>query len=123
MIVDPAVVPGFLLLLAELVVLAGVGFIVARVALRQTDDRLALAQGLVVGPVLWGLVTSLVFYAVPGLAGAAVGWGVTLTLGAILAWRASERIRPETRTAGGFAVAVLVLLWGGAGQPPTVGDS
>ena len=49
MTVDPAVLPGLLLLAAELGVLAAVGFVVARVALRQTDDRLALAQGLVIG--------------------------------------------------------------------------
>ena len=54
MIVDPAVLPGLLLLAAELGVLAAVGFVVARVALRQTDERMALAQGLVIGPALWG---------------------------------------------------------------------
>ena len=35
-------------------VLAALGYLVARVALRQTDDRLALAQGLVIGPSIWG---------------------------------------------------------------------
>ncbi len=113
MIVDPTVLPGFLLLLAELVALAGVGFIVVRVALRQTDDRMALAQGMVVGLALWGLITNLVLYAVPGLAGAAIGWGVTLALGAVLAWRAPERIRPEPRMLAGFAAVVLALLWAG----------
>ena len=102
MIVDPAVAPGFLLLLAEFVVLAGVGFVVARVVLRQADDRMALAQGMVVGLALWGVITNFVLYVVPGLAGAAVGWGVVLTLGAVLAWRAPERIRPQPRVAAGF---------------------
>ena len=88
MTVDPAVIPGFLLLLAELAALAAVGYLVVRVALRQADDRAALAQGLVVGPALWGVVTNFVMYAVPGLASAAVGWGVTLALGAEWAWRA-----------------------------------
>ena len=113
MMVDPAVVPGFLLLVAELAALAAVGFIVARVALRQTDDRMTLAQGLVVGPALWGLITNLVLYAVPGLAGAAVGWSVVLALGAVLAWRAPDRIRPEPRVVAGFVVVVLALVWVG----------
>ena len=111
MIVDPAVVPGLLLLLAELAVLAAVGYVVVRVALRQDDDRMALAQGLVVGLALWGLITNFVLYAVPGLAGAAVGWGVTLALGAVLVWRAPDAIRPRPRVAAGFAVAVLALFW------------
>ena len=111
MIVDPAVVPGLLLLLAELTALAAVGYVVARVALRQDDDRMALAQGLVVGLALWGLIANFVLYAVPGLAGAAIGWGVVLTLGAVLVWRAPERIRPSPRAAAGFAVAAVALLW------------
>ena len=111
MTVDPAVIPGFLLLAAQLIVLAVVGFVVARVALRQTDERMALAQGLVIGLALWGLITNVVLYAVPGLAGAAVGWGLTLVLGAILAWRAPHPIWPRPRVAAGFAVAFLVLFW------------
>ena len=113
MTIDPAVVPGFLLLLAELVALAGVGFIIVRGVLRQTDDRMALAQGLAVGPAVWGLVTNIALYAVPGLAGAAVGWGVTLILGAVLAWRAPHPIRPQPRVLAGFAVVVLALWWVG----------
>ena len=111
MTVDPAVVPGFLLLLAELAALAAVGYIVVRVVLRQADDRAALAQGLVVGPALWGLIVNFVLYAVPGLAGAAVGWGITLALGAVLAWRAPDRIRPRPRVAAGIGVAALTLFW------------
>ena len=111
MIVDPTVLPGLLLLAAEIAVLAAVGFVVVRVALRQRDDRMALAQALVVGPALWALVTRFVLDAVPGLAGAAIGWGVILALGAVLIWRASERIRPETRLLAGFVVVVLALLW------------
>ena len=106
-------VPGLLLLLAEFAVLAGVGFIVARVVLRQADDRMAMAQGMVVGLALWGLITNFVLYAVPGLAGAAVGWGIVLTLGAVLAWRAPARIRPEPRVVAGFVVVVFALLWVG----------
>ncbi len=43
MTVDPGVVPGLLILVAELLALSMVGYVVARVALRQDDDRLALA--------------------------------------------------------------------------------
>ena len=111
MTVDPSVVPGFLLLAAEFIALAAVGFIVVRVVLRQTDDRMALAQGLVVGPALWGLITNFVLYAVPGLAGAAVGWGVTLTLGGVLAWRSTRPIRLRPRVVAGFVVAVQALFW------------
>ena len=111
MIVDPAVVPGLVLLAAELAALAAVGYVVVRVALRQADERAALAQGLVVGPALWGLTTNLVLYAVPGLAGAAVGWSVTLVLGTVLAWRAGRPIWPRPRFVAVFAVAVLALLW------------
>ena len=111
MTVDPAVIPGLLVLAAELIVLAAVGFVVVRVALRQTDDRMALAQGLVVGPVLWGLIVNFVLYAIPGFAGAIVGWGITLLLGATFVWRAREPIRPRARTAAGFVVATLALFW------------
>ena len=110
MIADPAVLPGLLLLAAELAALAAVGYIIVRVALRQDDDRMALAQGLVVGPALWGVIVNFVLYAIPGLAGAAVGWGVTLAIGAGLAWRGSGRIRPRWRMAAGFALAVVALV-------------
>ena len=111
MTVDPAVIPGLLLLAAEFAALAVVGFVVVRVALRQTDDRMALAQGLVVGLALWGLITNFVLYAVPGLAGAAVGWGLTLILGTVLAWRARRAISLRPRVAAAFAAAFLVLFW------------
>ena len=113
MIVDPTVVPGFLLLLAEYGALAAVGYVVVRVALRQDDGPMALAQGMVVGLALWGLITNFVLYVVPGLAGAAVGWGVVLVLAAVLAWRAPARIRPPPRVLAGFVVVVLALLWVG----------
>ena len=113
MTVDPTILPGLVVLAAELAALAAVGYVIARVALRQDDERMALAQGLVVGLALWGLITNFVLYAVPGLGGAAVGWGVMLTLGAVLAWRAPTPIGPRPRVAAGFAVAVLALLWAG----------
>ena len=111
MTIDPTVIPGLLLLAAEVIALAAVGYVVARVVLRQADDRVALAQGLVVGLALWGLIVNFVMYVVPGLAGAIVGWGVTLALGAVLAWRAPHPVRPRPRVAAGFAVAVLALFW------------
>ena len=111
MTVDLAVVPGLLLLAVELAVLAAVGYVVVRVVLRQADDRAALAQGLVVGLALWGLVVNFVLYAVPGLAGALVGWIVVLAAGAGLAWRAGGSIAPRPRVVAGFAVVVLALFW------------
>ena len=109
MTLDPAVIPGLLLLLAELAVLAALGYVVARVALRQTDEPMALAQGMVIGPALWGLAVSLILHVVPGLAGALVGWGITLSLGAVLAWRAPRPIRPRPWVAVGFAVAAVAM--------------
>ncbi len=125
MTVDPAVLPGLLLLAGEFMALAAVGFIVVRVVLRQSDDRMAVAQGLVVGLALWGVVVNLLMYLWPGLTGAAVGWGITLGLGAVLSWRAPERIRPEPRMLAGFAVVVLALLWVGlaARQALTIPDA
>ena len=111
MTLDPAVIPGLLLLAAELIALAAVGYIVVRVVLRQSDERAALAQGLVVGLALWGVLTNFALYIVPGLAGAAVGWAILVAIGAGLAWRTSCRVRPRARTVAGFSVAVLALLW------------
>ena len=45
MTIDGAVVPGLLVLLAELVALAAIGYVIVRVALRETDDRVALRRG------------------------------------------------------------------------------
>ena len=106
MTIDRAVVPGLLLL-----ALAAIGFVIARVALRQTDDRMALAQGLVIGPALWGLTANFVMYLLPGLAGAAATWGITLALAAWLARRAPSTLRLPRRTVAGFAVAALALFW------------
>ena len=123
MIVDPAVLPGLLLLAAELAALATVGFVVVRTALRQDDELSALAQGLVVGPALWGLIVNFVMYAVPGLAGAAVGWAVILMLGAALAWRSPARLRLPARTVAWFAAAVLVLGWAALASRQLLGSA
>ena len=109
MTVDPSIVPGLLLLAAELIVLAAVGYVIARVALRQTDDVLAMAQGLVIGLGLWGVIVNFVIYLVPGLAGALVGWVAVLTIGAGLAWRARHHIGPRPRAVAAIAVVVLAL--------------
>jgi len=111
MTIDPGVIPGLLVLAGEFVALAAVGYVVVRVVLRQDDARVALAQGLVVGLALWGVITNFVLYVVPGLAGAAVGWGFVLTLGTVLAWRSSRPIWPRPRVIAGFSAAVLALFW------------
>ena len=120
MTVDGSVVPGLLFLLAEFAALAAVGYVVVRVALRETDNRVALAQGLVVGPAIWGVVVNLVMYALPGLAGAVAGWIFVLALAAILAWRAPESIRPRLRTALVFAIVALALFWIGLASRQTI---
>ena len=111
MTVDLAVVPGLALLASELIVLAAFGYVVVRVVLRQDSKGMAMAQGLVVGPALWGLLTNFVLYAVPGLAGAAVGWTIILAAGAALTWRNPDLVRVRPRTVAGFAAATVALLW------------
>ena len=111
MTVDWAVTPGLLLLLAQVVALAAVGYVVARTVLRQDDERLALAQGLVVGLALWGFVVNVVLYVIPAPAGAIASWMLTLTLGVGLAWRARRPLRPSLRTTAGVLVAALALFW------------
>lgn len=109
MIGDLSIVPGLLLLAAELLVLAAVGFVVVRVALGQTDDLLALAQGLVIGLGLWGMTSNLAMFVLPGMAGASVGWVATLAIGAGFAWRAASPIRPRPRAVAGLAAVALAL--------------
>ncbi|MCY3959016.1 MAG: hypothetical protein OXG65_12065 [Chloroflexi bacterium] len=111
MTLDPSVIPGLLLLAAALLGLAAVGYVVARVALRQSHDGLALAQGLVIGPALWGLIVNFVLHALPGMAGAAAAWAITLALAAGLAWQRPAALRAPPRMVVGFAAAVLALFW------------
>ena len=111
MTVDPSGIPGLLLLAAELLALAAVGYVVARVALRQTDDRLALAQGLVIGPALWGLVVNFLLHLFPGMAGALAGWIVVLALGAGLVWRTRQDLNVPRRTLAGFGLAGAAVFW------------
>ena len=111
MTMDLTALPGLLVLALELCVLAGVGFVVARVVLRQGDDLMALAQGMVIGPALWGLVVNFAMRAVPGGAGTLVGWVVMVTVGGWLAWRAPAVRRTSPRGVAGFVVVALGLLW------------
>ena len=123
MTVDPSVIPGLLFLLAELVALTGVGYVIVLVALRETDRRVALAQGLVVGPAIWGVVVNLIMYVLPGIAGAIAGWVFVLTLAAVLVWRSAKPLRPQLRTATGFALAALAIFWVALASRQTVGIS
>lgn len=111
MTLDPTVLPGLVLFALEMLALASVGFVVARLALRQSDDGMALAQGMVIGPALWGLVVSLVLHLAPGLAGGLIGWVIVLAAGAGLAWRGRSRVPVPPRTLAGFIAAALAIFW------------
>ncbi len=109
--VDVTVVPGLLLLLTELLILAVVGYVVARGALRQTDNLLALSQGLVIGPALWGVTVSLVLHLLPGPAGALASWIIVVALGAGLAWHRRLALPIRPRTVAAYAAVALALMW------------
>lgn len=109
MTVDPAVIPGLLLLALELLALAGAGYVIARVVLRQRDQLMALAQGLLIGPALWGLLVNFVMRIASGVAGALVGWVVVALVGGWLVWRAPSSAKVSSRRLLGFGVAALVL--------------
>ena len=111
MTVDSGIVPGLLFLALELLALAAVGFVVARVALGQRYAPLALAQGLVIGPALWGLIVNFIMFLLPGMAGAIAAWVVVLGIGAGLAWRAPSALRLPSRTAAMFVATTLAVFW------------
>lgn len=111
MTVDPTVAPGLLLLALEFGGLAAVGYVVARVALRQDDDSMALAQGMVIGPAIWGLIANFMLHPAPGRPGALASWAVLLALVAVLIWRAPQPVRPRLRTAAKFTIAALAVFW------------
>ncbi len=111
MTIDPQVLPGLMLLATEFLALAAIGFVVVRVALRQRDARMALAQGMVVGPAVWGLTANFVLYLFPGLAGALASWIVTLAISAGLAWRARQTLRMSSRVLVVFGMVTLALFW------------
>ena len=104
--------------------LTAAGFVVARVALRQADDRLALAQGLVIGPAAWGLIVNFVLHLLPGRVGALAGWALLLAFVALLAWRARPELRVDPRTLAGFGVVGLAVFGMAlaARQVLTIGD-
>ena len=118
MTIDPAVIPGLLLLAAELLALAAVGYVVARVALRQSDHRLALAQGLVIGPALWGLSVNFLLHLFPGMAGALAGWLLVFALTAGLIWRMPTPLTPRLRTVIALAATGSVLFSDCTGGSP-----
>ena len=111
MTVDLTILPGLLLLALELLALAAFGFIVARVALRQADDRMALAQGMVIGPAIWAVTVNFVLFLVPGLAGAIVGWVVVLGLAFGLIKKAPQTPIVSAPTITGFLAATLAIFW------------
>ena len=108
---DPTVIPGLLLLAAELTALAAVGYVVARVTLCQRDSILALAQGLVVGPALWGLFANFVLYVLPKSCRHPRNLDRNPSLGAWLVRRAPHAWRISPREVVGFAAAVTVTFW------------
>ena len=99
------------MLALELLVLGAFGFIVARVVLHQDDLLSALAQGLVIGPALWGLTINFVLHVVPGLAGTLLVWLTLVAVGAWLARRAPSELRLPVRTVAAFVAAALALFW------------
>ncbi len=108
---DPLLAPGLVILALELLALATVGYVVARVALRHAHHDMALAQGLVIGPALWGVIVSFVLHVLPGMAGALVGWTIVLALGAGLAWRARKVLRAPLRAIAAIGLAGAAVFW------------
>jgi hypothetical protein len=119
--IDPAVVPGLLLVALELVALAAVGYVAVRVVLQQDNDHMALAQGMVIGPALWGLIVNFVLHMLPGLAGALAGWLIVLAIGAWLVWRSTGALQLSPRTLVGFAAVALGLFWIALASRQTLG--
>ena len=111
MLVEPEVVLGLLILAAELLALATVGFVVARVVLCQSEIRLAMAQGLVLGPALWGLTVNFVAHLLPGRAAALAAWMILLSAGIVLARRSPQSLRIQPRLLLAFAIASIAVFW------------
>ena len=109
MTVDPTVLPGLSLLAAELLALAAVGYVVARVVLGQTNGPMALAQGLVIGPALWGLLANFVLRVLPGGLGALATWIAALALVTWLMWRAPRAWRMSPLGVAQFAAGTLAV--------------
>lgn len=99
------------MLALELWALAALGYVVARTALGEDDQLSALAQGMVIGPALWGLTINFVLHVVPGVAGTLVSWLIVLAVSVWLAIRSPSELRVPPRTVAGFAGAALALFW------------
>ncbi len=122
MTIELAVLPGLLLIVAQLGALSAFGFVIVRVSLRQSDDCMALAQGLVVGPALWGLGANFLLHLLPGLLGMIASWAIALAIGVGLVWRARDALRIKPRAAAGVAVAALVTFWIALATRQMLGD-
>ncbi len=122
MAIELAVLPGLLLIVAQLGALSALGFVIVRVSLRQSDDCMALAQGLVVGPALWGLGANFLLHLLPGLLGMIASWAIALAIGVGLVWRARDALRIKPRAAAGVAVAALVTFWIALATRQVLGD-
>lgn len=72
---------------------------------------LALAQGLVIGPAIWGLVANFLFHLLPGPAGTVGAWLATLAFGAWLVWRTPTAWRMPPREVAVFAATGLGIFW------------
>ena len=107
MTIDPNVVPGLLVLALELLALAAVGYVVARVVLRQDDHLLALAQGLAIGMALWGLIANFVLHATAGRTGALLTWALLLALSLWLGWRRRAELSVDRNKVACFGIASL----------------
>ena len=95
----------------------------ARRAARDGRPRIALAQGLVVGPAIWGVVVNLVMYALPGTRRS--GRGLDIRAGA---GRRPRMARPETdsppaaRWRRGSPSSALALFWLALASRQTLGE-
>lgn len=111
MTADPTVLPEVLLLAGELLALTALGYVVARIALRQSDELMALAQGMVIGLALWGLAANFVLHVLPGHLGAAMGWLVAVGVAGALAWRRRPSLPVSIGSLAGISAAALTLVW------------
>ena len=79
---------------------------------------MALAQGLVIGLALWGLLVNFVLHVLPGYAAALGSWVIVLVIGVGLAWRTRQVLAaasPHTRRIRRHGPRALL---GRVGQPP-----
>ena len=99
------------MLALELLALTAFGYIVARTALRQSNHLSALAQGLIIGPALWGLAANFVLRALPGDAGVFAVWAGTVGVAVLLAWREPSALRVPLRLVACFSIVTFAVFW------------